>query len=143
MSLTMGSGGDVRVEATRTITLQGSTPSGDFSSGIFASAEGEGEGSGDAGEIVIEAQQVRLSGGATIASGTFGPGKGGTVTVHAKEVSLEGATPDNRTPSGIVATAQGEGAGDAGTTLIEADHLTLSGAPDSTVRHLAQGVVEQ
>ena len=69
--------------------LEGRTPDNPFPSAIGASARGEGEGAGDAGEILIEAQQVSLSGGAQIISLTFGPGNGGTVTVRATEVSLD------------------------------------------------------
>jgi filamentous hemagglutinin family protein len=121
-----GKGGMVTVRATE-VNLEGATPDNSFLSGLFVTSEGRNEHPGDAGTILIEADQLTLSGGAQINSFTLGSGKGGTVTVQATKVSLEGATPDNRFPSGIVATAQGEGAGDAGTILVDAGYLTLSG----------------
>ena len=122
-----GSGGTVTVHATE-VNLEGAASDNSFSSGIVANALGPGEGAGDAGDIVVEAQQVRLAGGAQIGSGTFGPGTGGTVTVQAKEVNLEGATTDNSTPSGLFANAQGEAedAGDAGEIVVEAQQVRLS-----------------
>jgi len=79
-------------------------------------------GTGNAGNVSIVARHLRVDGGAQIGSSTFGPGKGGTVTVQATEVSLEGATPDNSFPTGLFATAQGgaEGSGDAGAIVVEA-----------------------
>jgi large exoprotein involved in heme utilization and adhesion len=118
----------VTVRATN-ITLEGATPDNSFLSGLFASAEGDAAGAGNAGDIVVEATYLRLSGGAQIISATFGPGNGGTVTVRATEVTLEGVAPDNRFPSGIFASAEGDaaGAGNAGDIVVEATYLRLSG----------------
>ena len=56
-------------------------------------------GTGNAGNLSIVARHLRVDGGAQIGSSTFGPGNGGTVTVQATEVTLEGRTPNP--PSGI------------------------------------------
>ena len=53
---------------------------------------------------------MTLTDGARIASLTSGPGQGGTVTVTAADtLTLTGATPDGRFPSGIFASAEGQG----------------------------------
>ena len=64
------------VRATERVSLTGIGPYGVFASGIFANAQGEGEGAGDAGTVVVEAPQVTLTGGAQIASGTLAEGRG-------------------------------------------------------------------
>ena len=86
--------------------MEGATPDNHILSAIFANAQGTAEPAGDAGDIIVEAQQVHLAGGAQIASATFGAGKGGTVTVHVTEVSLEGATSDNSFLSGLFVTSE-------------------------------------
>jgi filamentous hemagglutinin family protein len=117
-SLTAGSGqgGTVRVTATDTLTLADA-------SGIQASASGTGAGAGSAGNVIIEAPRVALTGGAQISSGTRGPGQGGTIRVTAADtLALSGTSPDGTLVSGIVAIARGTGAGagDAGAVIVEA-----------------------
>jgi filamentous hemagglutinin family protein len=122
-----GHGGMVTVRATD-ISLEGITPDNRFLSGIFSSTTGAMEDAGDAGDLLVEAQHVQLKGGAQIASTTFGPGHGGTATVRATDISLEGATPDNLIFSGIFVSTRGamENAGDAGDLLVEAQHVQLA-----------------
>jgi large exoprotein involved in heme utilization and adhesion len=125
-----GQGGDVRVEATGTITLQGTTPSGDFVSGIFAETESESEAAGAAGTVAVKATDITITDGAVISSTTRGEGSGGDVRVEATgTIILQGTTPSGDFVSGIFANAQGEGeaAGDAGTVVVEASQVTLTG----------------
>jgi filamentous hemagglutinin family protein len=134
----LGNGGTVTVRATEVI-LEGGTADNRFGTGIFAGTEGEGEGAGDAGAIVIEAQHVRITGGAQIGSSTFGSGQGGTITVTAAEVILEGMTPDNRFPAGIFANALADAEGDAGAIVIEAQHVRITGGAQIASRTLGPG----
>jgi filamentous hemagglutinin family protein len=134
----LGQGGTVTVRATE-ITLEGASPDNPGPTGIFAGTEGEGEGAGDAGAIVIEAQHVRITGGAQIGSSTFGSGQGGTITVTAAEVILEGMTPDNRFPAGIFANALADAEGDAGAIVIEAQHVRITGGAQIASRTLGPG----
>ena len=122
-----GHGGTVTVHATE-VNLDGTTLDSRFHSLIFTTTRGKSEGAGDAGALLIEAEQVRLSAGAQISSSTSGPGMGGTVTVHATKVNLEGMASDLSLASGIFTAALGvsEGAGDAGALLIEAEQVRLS-----------------
>ena len=119
-----GQGGPVRVTATDTLTLAGSTPDGSLSSGIRATTRGTGAGAGDAGSVVVEAAQVSLTAGAEISSSTFGPGQGGTVQVTATD-TLTLAGPQ---ASGIFANASGRsaGAGNAGNIVVQAPHVALT-----------------
>ena len=72
--------------------------------------QGQGEGAGAAGTVVVEAPQVILTGGAHIGSATFGLGQGGRVTVRATEiVSLEGTTPSGSRPVVFLPMPIGQG----------------------------------
>ncbi len=130
-----GRGGSVTVRATDAVMLAGGfiDPDGSFSpSAILAVAQETEAGAGSAGNVLVEATNVMLTGGAQINSSTGGPGRGGDVTVHATDtVTLAGGimTPDRFASSGIGSQAQGTeaGAGNAGSVLVETASLTLSG----------------
>jgi large exoprotein involved in heme utilization and adhesion len=124
-----GQGGSIRVTATDTVTLRGTTADGRFSSGIGANAQGQVAEAGDAGDVVVRAKHVALTGGAQIGSSSFGTGQGGSVRVTATDtVTLRGTTADGRFSSGIFASAEGEAAeaGDAGDVVVRAKHVTLT-----------------
>ena len=62
--------------------------------------------------------------GAQITSSTFGLGKGGSVTVKAQNLTMDGG---DTAKTEITANAQAGSAGDAGNINIEANNLTLTG----------------
>jgi filamentous hemagglutinin family protein len=131
-----GAGGSVRVTATDTLTLTGTSPDGTDSSGIFANALGTEAGAGNAGSVVAEAPHVRLTAGAQISSTTVGPGQGGSVRVTATDtLTLAG--------SHIQADTLGTetGAGNAGSVVVEAPHVLLTEGTriDSSTIGLGQG----
>ncbi len=88
-----------------------------FRSGIVAISESTSAGAGNAGNILIEAEQVSLSGGSQIVSITVGPGHGGTILIVSEQVSLSG---------GSLIGSDASGPGHGGTILIEAERLHLS-----------------
>jgi large exoprotein involved in heme utilization and adhesion len=71
-----GSGGRVTVTATETLTLRGTTPNGNFSTGVFGNTQGTMAGAGAAGTVQVQARDIMLGHGARIASTTSGPGSG-------------------------------------------------------------------
>ena len=79
-----GRGGTITITATESLTLAGTAPDG-VSSGIFALAIGEETTAGAAGTIQVTAASLTLTDGAQISSTTFGPGRGGTITITATE----------------------------------------------------------
>jgi large exoprotein involved in heme utilization and adhesion len=121
-----GQGGNLRVEA-RDILLTGQNEAGFFSA-ILASSQGTVADSGDGGNITVKADRLRLSEGAQIASGTFGPGQGGSVRVEARDILLTGDF-EAGFFSGFRASSEGTEAdsGDAGDITVVADRLQLSG----------------
>src|SRR5206468_388188 len=106
-SSTLGSGqsGVIRITATDTLTLAGTTPDGHHLGGGVAVARETGAGAGNAGSIVVEAPRITLTGGAQIDSFTLGSGQGGTVRAMATDtLTFVGTRPDGA-PSGMNADA--------------------------------------
>jgi large exoprotein involved in heme utilization and adhesion len=79
-----GDGGELSVEAD-SMLLSGTGANG-FPSGLFASAE-RGS-SGDAGDLILNTNTLKVSDEATISARTFGPGRGGNLTISATDIEL-------------------------------------------------------
>lgn len=122
-TVSTGRGGNVTVQATDTVIVAGVDELG-LPSAIASNTLNLGEGAGDGGAILVEARMVVVSGGAEISGGTSGPGRGGEVSVIARDaVILEGTSPDGLSS---VIGAEALGAGDAGTVLVEGQTVTLT-----------------
>lgn len=80
-----GSGGNMRVEVDKVLSITGVDPVNGFSSGIFSDAQ---IGRGAAGAISVSADQVELSREGGIRASTSGVGQGGKVELFARKVSL-------------------------------------------------------
>jgi filamentous hemagglutinin family protein len=117
-----GRGGDVTINA-QSLVLAGGI--GISPTAIANNSQGVLPGSGDAGNITVSAERLEVSGGAQIASGTFGPGRGGDLTINAQTGLLEGW--GDYTPSGFVVATVGSapGSGDAGNLVVNVDQLEL------------------
>ncbi|MGL4882177.1 MAG: hypothetical protein ACRC8K_14095 [Waterburya sp.] len=69
-----GDGGDITINASKSMTIDGTTPDGQFSSVIFNSV---GTGAvGNSGSIEVTTPNLSISNGASINAGTFGNGNG-------------------------------------------------------------------
>src|SRR5439155_22976 len=89
-----GDGGNVNVIADSLLI----TGAGLFSSsGIFATAGAFGAvlSSGKAGNVIVQAGDLKITSGAEISSSTFGRGDGGTVNVTANSLLIDGAGSDS------------------------------------------------
>ena len=105
-----GNGGSITILASDTITVGG------FPTGIFARAAA----TGDAGDIVLEAKNVRVIDGGQISSETFNSGNGGGLKVVATDtISLDGLF------SSINAAAQSGSTGSAGDIIVEAKNVIV------------------
>ena len=119
-----GRGGDVTVHAG-TLTMEG------FGSQIVAATQGS---RGDAGHVRVEARTVTITNGAQLGNGAFGAGRGGDLTVIAREAVIVdgfggGTTPEGQErvlPSLIATSAQLGSTGDAGSVRVEAGRVTVS-----------------
>ncbi len=117
-----GRGGDLRVTAD-TMLLEG-VREGEVT-GLFASAR---PGStGDAGDLTVRAGSLEVLGGAQISAGTFGSGQGGNLLVEADSVLLSGSGVgiSEAFPSGLFTEAAPGSNGDAGDLMVEAGSLEV------------------
>jgi large exoprotein involved in heme utilization and adhesion len=117
LSFTLGDGrgGDVTLIAD-TLTMDGST------SRLISATQ---LGTGDAGNVRVEAQRVTLTNGAQIQSGTLGAGRGGDLTVIARDsVIVDGF--GGGLSSLITASSLPEATGDAGSVRVEAHTVTAT-----------------
>ncbi|MBD0343688.1 MAG: S-layer family protein, partial [Coleofasciculus sp. Co-bin14] len=101
-----GRGGDLTVNASRSVELTGTTPDG-LSSGLFTRTLGIG----NAGNLTINTGQLIVRDGAQAASATFNRGSGGNLTANASQ-SVELIGTSATSASGLFASAiRGDGAG--------------------------------
>ncbi|MCC5614771.1 S-layer family protein [Nostoc sp. CHAB 5836] len=115
-----GKGGNLTVDA-QDVQLIGRS-AGQVGSGLFADAQ---LNSGDAGDLTIQTNTLLVRDGAQVGAGTFGSGKGGSLTVDAQDVQLIGKSADNQFPSGLRASAEPNSTGDASNLTIQTNTLLV------------------
>ncbi|MCP4107030.1 MAG: CHAT domain-containing protein, partial [Desulfobacteraceae bacterium] len=128
-ALTRGKGnsGVVTLKASDIVSFAGETNSGKSSS-IQMTTNSESEGAGDAGTLYIEAGDISFTDGAFIDISTHGKGNGGTATLKASNTASFAGETNSGNPSGIelVTDSKEEGAGNAGTLLIESGNISFT-----------------
>lgn len=119
-----GRGGNLLVNA-QSVEVIGTTVSGQPSSGFFV----DSEGSGDAGNLTINAPNLILRSGAIFSIATVGDGRGGNLIVNAPQsVQLLGTTPDGDLASSFNAFTFGTK--DAGNVTINTGKLVVRDGAD-------------
>jgi filamentous hemagglutinin family protein len=105
-TLNEGRGGDLTVNASRSVELTGTTPYG-FSGGLFTATLG----TGNAGNLTINTGQLIVRDGNQVVSATAGQGPAGNLSVNASQlVELVGTSATDA--SGLLASAiDGDGSG--------------------------------
>jgi filamentous hemagglutinin family protein len=120
-----GQGGDITLKASESVTFSGESRLGGNSQ-ILLLTFGTEEEAADAGTLTIEANKISFKDGAGIFSQTAGKGKGGTMTLRAKEfMSLSGV---NTYGSGSIlesSVSTKSNGGDAGKIILETKDLLL------------------
>jgi filamentous hemagglutinin family protein len=120
-----GKGGSITLKASESISVVGEGAVD--ATGFFATTYSENV-TAEAGNLLIEAQNISVTDGAYISSSTFGKGKGGSVTLKASDtVAFEGES-SNGIGSNVSLQTQykNEGAGDGGTLFIEANNILFT-----------------
>ncbi|NER20834.1 MAG: filamentous hemagglutinin N-terminal domain-containing protein [Symploca sp. SIO1C2] len=121
-----GKGGDVTINAD-SVMVTGTSENQLFASGLSVEALGDGE----AGNLMIEANQLLLQDGGIVSASTFGDGNGGMIDIKVSELSISGASSDNQIKSGIY--SQSFDAGNAGSIDIITDELLVQDGARITV----------
>ncbi|MCP4351223.1 MAG: filamentous hemagglutinin N-terminal domain-containing protein [Desulfobacterales bacterium] len=128
ISLGPGRGGDIFIKSTGTLTFSGTDEEG-LGSGIYAYTTRLGSGTGNAGDINIEARQIMLTHGGKIASVTSGTGHGGNVSIKVNDILAASGKDKKGLGSGIYADsfANSEvGTGNAGNVEVKARQVKLA-----------------
>ena len=130
-----GDGSDITVNAT-SIEASGESEDGAFTS-LITSVVIPG-GTGNAGNISVETETLRLRDGAQIFTGTFGEGNAGNIEVRANSIELIGessiegfdsaisANASQATPDVTLNAGEGELGGAGGNIRVETETLQLS-----------------
>ncbi|BAB73605.1 filamentous hemagglutinin N-terminal domain-containing protein [Anabaena sp. FACHB-709] len=88
-----GNGGNITIKASDFIEISGSSPIGQFPSGLFARSRG----SGNAGSILITTGQLNVRDRATVTVDALGTGNAGRIEINAREIRLDGKANLNAT----------------------------------------------
>ncbi len=128
-----GNAGKVIIQAS-TISFDGGRAN--FRSGIFNNVESTGNG--QAGEISIKTESLSLTNGAQIATGTFGEGNAGKITIEANgTISFNGG--NEGFYSGIYSTVEPKGKGEGGNVSITTKSFSLTNGGLVTVNNQGTG----
>jgi filamentous hemagglutinin family protein len=135
----VGDSGDIDIQATGTVKIEGASPERGEQTGIFATTKPWREGTigGKGGSIQLTARQLIINGGRIDASTSTARvsveqpiGKAGNITIDVDgEVRLSGVNPHGETEDGLAAgiyvRSLGNNAGAAGTLRLTADSLVI------------------
>jgi len=123
-SFTKGSGdsGRIDIKVTNILEVYG------HNSGIGASSLGRESNNGNAGDIDIKAAKIILIGGGQIVSVTNGSGNAGAIILEATDLKVSGKSENGELTSSILSfsRAQNTYAGNAGNILMQANIINLS-----------------
>ena len=143
-TLGAGNSGDLNVN-TESIEIRGTTPLGDPSGLLSTVASPLATGNG--GNIAVNSDRIILENGGLIASGTFGAGNSGDLSIKASDsitinginsfTDLEGQ--DKTFASGLFASVEAIGTGDGGNLTIATPQLHIFNGGQITVSTLGQG----
>ncbi|MGB3535317.1 MAG: filamentous hemagglutinin N-terminal domain-containing protein [Microcoleaceae cyanobacterium] len=132
-----GDGGDVNVDAEnidirQTVTATTQDPllsaflsvfNNQFNSGLSTTVFPGG--SGDGGNLSVNASTISLQESGIIGAGTIGMGDSGSISIRASDIEVTGSSPAFPLPSIVFTSAFFGASGQGGDILIETDHLSL------------------
>jgi large exoprotein involved in heme utilization and adhesion len=119
------------------VQIIGTSANGQLPAGLFASAAPNS--TGDAGDLTIKTNTLLVKDGAQVATGTFGAGKGGNLTVDAQDVQIIGTSADGSTASGLFVKANLNSTGNAGDLTIKTNTLLVQDGATIAVQSLGTG----
>ncbi|NJM69834.1 MAG: S-layer family protein [Scytonema sp. RU_4_4] len=132
-----GKGGNLRVNA-KDVQIIGVNASGDSSSALNSSALGDSS-TGDAGDITVKTNTLLVRDGGLVGTGTFGAGKGGSLSVDAHDVQIIGTSANGQFGSGLFASAQPNSTGNAGDLTVRSNTLLVQDGAFVTVQSRGTG----
>ena len=122
ITLGKGKGGNVTIDA-QDVQLIGTSKDGEFSSKL--SSRTNPNSLGDAGDLMINTNTLLVQDGANVSTSTQGIGKGGNLTIDAKDVQVTGVSKDSEVISGLFSSAERDSTGDAGDLIVKTNTLLV------------------
>ena len=127
-TLTRGTGksGNVKIQMSGLVSMSGTVEK--FHSGIFTSSAVEGDNTGDAGNILLEAKELHLKNGTRMGASTFGSGQGGNIKILVNgPIHISGKNFDGLgTLISSDSNSVDKNAGNCGTITVRAEQLYLN-----------------
>ncbi|NJO94193.1 MAG: hypothetical protein HC820_07275 [Hydrococcus sp. RM1_1_31] len=114
-------GGNINLNASELVQVIGTSA---FNPSVTSSIVAATFGIGNSGHNTLSTGRLTNSGGGTVASATFGTGKGGNLRVNATDsIEIVGVEPKLFAPSGLIASTFN--AGDAGNVALDTSKLIV------------------
>ncbi|MBD2463038.1 filamentous hemagglutinin N-terminal domain-containing protein [Oscillatoria sp. FACHB-1407] len=135
-----GNAGNVIINARNTVSLDGTTADGSFSSSVSSSVETGAIG--NSGNIRITTEALLLTNGAQINAGTSGQGNAGGVIINAHNtVSIDDGSANGRIPipSGVFSSVDTGAIGNGGDVRITTGSLALTNGAQISASTFSQG----
>ncbi|BCL39633.1 filamentous hemagglutinin N-terminal domain-containing protein [Nostoc sp. MS1] len=135
LTFSSASSGDITINSKSFVYLLGYSP---FNTGVFSLISSGTFTSGNAGNINLSTGKLFITDGGNLTSSNFGTGKGGDVTINAKNsVEVVGYIPGTLQPSAISSITLNSG--NAGNLTINAESLTVNNGARIDTSTLASG----
>ncbi|MBD2463036.1 filamentous hemagglutinin N-terminal domain-containing protein [Oscillatoria sp. FACHB-1407] len=124
-TLGQGNAGNIVIEVSDRVSLDGVNPNGQASTAIGSVVSQMGKGKG--GDVQIITGSLSLTNGAQISTGTFGQGNAGNIFMDARDrIFLDGASPNGEFLTGIGSNVEQFGRGEGGDIRLSAGSLSLT-----------------
>lgn len=115
-SLSKGRAGGLTVNASGLVELSGASQLSTLTQAF-----------GDAGDLTINTEQLRVLEGSRIEASTFGQGRGGNILINAVDaVNLSGVSPDKGSSSGLFTTTEANAGNRGGAVVLNTRALHIS-----------------
>lgn len=115
-----GEAGDIELDIANTTEIGGFDPTVNSFLSVIATGT---FGAGNAGNIQLSTNQLRIFSGGSVGSSTYSSGDGGSVVIDANEIVVDGVVPTNFAPAAISVISFS--LGDAGRIEINTDSLQV------------------
>ena len=132
-----GNAGELIVRASNSVEILGQD---DLGAGSGLATNVDLGGTGDGGNLFIEAELLRIADGGFVTASTLGDGNGGNLTVKATTVEIsDGFLNNNGEVSGLNVSVWAEATGQGGNLIVEADSLRVFRGGQVTASTLGAG----
>ena len=130
-----GAAGNLTIQA-QVVEINGESAAGDVVS--LLSTEVDDNATGQGGTLTIEAEQVLILDGAVVEADTEAPGDAGAVIIRAQELTLAGESMNGRA-SLLSTETQAETSGNGGDVVIQVDRLVVRDGAQIDASTLGEG----